>query len=191
MIQRIVSIFLLLALTALLLVGCSGSNNAVSSGSSVKNTGQAMLTINWPQLSRLIPVATNSISITITDGGNFSTAQTINRPTNVPPTSTVTFSPLPPGNLTVTASGYPLPNAVGVAQTTGTAPLIITAGQVAALTLTMNSTITQVVVTPSTPAISIAGAIQLSATPKNSANSIVLVAPGNITWSSVNPAWLP
>jgi len=181
---RIVSICTLLALTALLLVGCGTGNNALRPASATGNTGRAVLTIKWPALDRLIPVASSSIKITITKVGGFSTSQTVARPTNVPPTSTVTFNDLPTGDLSVTASAYPLANAAGIAQATGTAPETISAGQTTYLTLIMNSTITQVLVTPVTPTVVTGGVVTLTATPENIDNNIVLVALGNITWSS-------
>jgi len=181
------SLLTLVILLALLLVGCGSGNNAVSSASTAKLTARAVLTIKWPVLSRLIPVASTSIKITIANDRGFSTSQIVNRPTNVPPTSIVTFNEIAPGNLFVTATAYPLINATGTAQATGTATEVIMDGQTALLTLTMHSTITQVIVTPNIPIIAVTETVQLVATPENSADEMVLVAPGNISWTSSDP----
>jgi hypothetical protein len=189
MIQRIFALFTLLALSVPLIIGCGGGNNTMGSGAATRRTGQALLTIKWPvATTRLIPVATNSIEITIANVSGMLTTQIVNRPSNVPPTSTVTFANLNAGNLTVTATAYPQANAVGIAQATGSAGLTITAGANALLTLTMNTTITQVIVTPSLPILAVAGTTQLVADPQDSAGDTVLVAPGNISWSSANPS---
>jgi hypothetical protein len=189
MLQRIFALFTLLALSLPLLIGCGGGNNTMGSGAAARRTGQAVLTIKWPvATTRLIPVATNSIEISIANASGVLASQTVNRPTNVPPTSTVTFTNLNIGNLTVTATAYPYPSAVGTAQATGTAVETITAGQNALLTLTMNTTITQVIVTPSLPILAVAGTTQMVADPQDSAGDTVLVAPGNISWSSANPS---
>src|ERR1051325_9734486 len=78
------------------LAGCGGGGG-VAGGA----TGRATFTVIWPDRSRLIPLAANSIKIDIVRNGNNVGSQTLPRPAGGGPAS-VSFPLLPTGSLTAT-----------------------------------------------------------------------------------------
>jgi len=173
------SLFLLM-----LLSGCS--TNSVGPGTSTMRTS-ARLTIQWPSSAasagRLVPAATQSIKLVLSDTSGFSTNRVVDRPATGTST-TVTFTNVPVGALTVTATAYPQTGAAGTPLATGTSPLTTVAGQQASITLTMASTIDHLDITSTTLTTPTLGTLQLTATPKDSSGNVVLVAAGNISWTS-------
>ncbi len=182
-------LYAMVAVTLLVLPmlwGCSGDAPIMSQPAPV---GRAAVTIQWPATaasSRLIPVAAQSIKLTISDTTGFSATQTVARPASGN-TSTVNFTNLPVGLLSVSATAYPQAGATGTPQATGTAPVTTLANQQVGLNLTMASTINSLAITSNGLSVSLNGSLQLTATAKDAANSTVLVASGNITWSSAAP----
>src|SRR5690242_17958407 len=122
--------------------GCGGHT-----GSSA--TGRAVLTVNWPKRSRLISVASNSIKATIKLGTQIIASQVLPRPTDGG-TATAAFENLKVGSLTFSATAHPNADGSGVAQAFGSAPLIVSAGQTTQLTVTMDSTIDHLEMSPNT-----------------------------------------
>ena len=147
----------LLLLLSLLLCGCGGGSPV----SKKNGKGAAVFTIKWPSArksTRLIPAASNVIRIQIrgTDANAtlYGTRDTV-RPVTGPLTTMLPFNNLPPGQFTATASAYPdytppqnTPNeslpVQTPAQATATVPLTIADGQTTQSSLTMGTTITQV-----------------------------------------------
>src|SRR5437016_1940426 len=82
------------------LAGCGGG-----APSHRAQTGAAVFTIVWPKRSKLIPMAANSIAITI-NGSGYSAGKTLPRPTQGDQTST-TFDNIPVLDLIATAIAYP------------------------------------------------------------------------------------
>lgn len=139
-------------LASLLLHGCGGSGHGgaapTSSGSSNSaHAAQATVTVNWPArpkasgiATRLIPLASNSITITITQGGHPIAAHTLVRPAgdqavstsytfgNQPPTGSAAGDNLPVGTLTATAAAYPSADGTGTAQASGSITIVTTPG---------------------------------------------------------------
>jgi streptogramin lyase len=159
-----------------LLAGCGGGSRP----SSNTRAGQVVLTVAWPSRSRLIPAASNSIKATLS-GGGVPVSQTL---VITRPQTTVTFSQVPPGALTLTATAYPSTNGTGVAQALGNAPVTVQDGQTANVTVTMDSTIDHVDVTPLAPSIAVGDSIALTATAKDVSGNIVLLSPGKLQWTS-------
>ncbi len=179
-------LIILLALNAILLAGCGDRRPATPQQR--MTTGK--ITLKWPPRGRLIPVAANSVKVEIREMvgesyTDFLAVRVLNRPTEGG-LSTATFDRLPVGSLLVTATAYPDTDAGGVAQ--ATANILDTAiyGSTFVAVLTMASTITQVEVTPGTKKIAVGDTVQLTATPKNDGGEVVLTAPGNITWSTLD-----
>lgn len=171
-----------IACLSVFLASCGGG------GSGSHATGRFALTVKWPEPSRLIPAGSNSIKAVLTAGSTQLGQQILVRPQAGPWTTTVTFSSLQPGSVTLTATAFPNANATGTAQATGSSNAAIVADQTTAITVTMASKITTVDVTPSPSTIQVGGTVQLTATPKDAGGNVVLVAPGNITWVSGAPA---
>ncbi len=168
-----------LAITAML-TGCGGGGeNKLQPQRNVSAT----ITIKWPARSRLIPAAANSVKVVAYNLSGFTAPRVLNRPTEGG-LSTATFDRLPAGWIYFNADAFPQTDAGGVAQATATGSYNGAAGSHINITLTMASTITQVVVAPNNAIVDIDGTLPITATPKNASDEIVLVAPGNITFSS-------
>lgn len=164
------------------LQGCGGGSSATASGS---DTGRATLTIIWPEVTRLIPVAANSITVSFSLNGAVAATQTVARPATGT-TSTVSFDSLPVGALTVTAIAYPTTTGSGVAQASASDTVTITAGQSTPVALTMASTINSVALTPAGPSVAVGATTTLTGTAYNTSNSIVLTSSSTLTWASSN-----
>ena len=186
--------FTLALLACIPLVGCGGgssplrntASSSLSGGDASRATGHAILRVKWParSTSRLIPLAANSVKISVTNNGVEFASTVLVRPTGGGAVaSSYTFANLPPGALTATATAFASADATGTAQATGTAPLVITANLGTPLTLTMNSTVATMTVTGA--ATLNQGATEtLTATAKNAAGDIVLVDAGALSWVS-------
>jgi outer membrane protein assembly factor BamB len=167
------------------LTGCSGGGGTSSSiAPSKSGKGRATLTITWPVRTRLIPVACNSINVEILQGSVVFTQQLVARPVTGNST-TVSFPVLPTGTLTVSATAYPTAGTTGVAQATGSEPLVIQANQNTTFSLTMDSTITHVAIGPA-PLFWNGRTMPLSASAFDANNNMVLTTPTKWNWSSAS-----
>lgn len=165
-----------------LIIGCGGGH---STGIVSRATGRATFTMQWPERSRLIPAAANSIVLTIRQGEKAVASKTLARPASGG-TATAVFEDLPPGDLTTTASAYPQANGTGTAQATASVPLHIQANQNSTFTLTMLTTIVKIELSPDPVVVFTGESRQLTATAKDAADAIVLLSPGKLTWQSSN-----
>jgi hypothetical protein len=174
--MRRVNLFLTIALFFIPACGGGGGQSTV--------TGRAQLTILWPDRSRLIPLAANSIRVEMLQNGAVVAAQLLARPAGG--STTATFDALPTGALSARATAYPEAGGGGIAQANGTVPLVIQVGQTTSFTLTMGSTIDRLELSPPNPTIGVGQSVQLTATAKDAAGSVVLTAPSKLQWSSSN-----
>ena len=172
-------LYLVLLCLVLILAGCGGSG---SSGG--QTAGALSLSVKWPARTRLIPVDSNSIVATLTD----STGKTIGTQTLVRPATTVSFTNLTPGQVTLSASAYPTTDGSGVAQATGSAPATITAGKNSQVTVTMADTIVKVTITPASPTVNVGASTTLTMTAYDAAGDVVLTSPTTTQWKSGTPA---
>lgn len=176
--------FFRLALAAgallLLLTGCGGGMRAVSP---TRTSGSATFTITWPASTRLIPAASASIVVEISNAGAVIARQTLPRPPSGG-AGAANFSLLPVGSLTATATAYPQADGTGTAQARATVPLVIRANQTTNFSLTMGSTIDHLEVTPTRPLVIVGSSQQMGVTAKDAAGSIVLISPSKLQWSS-------
>jgi hypothetical protein len=176
--QNRAAIFFLLLLGLLIMSGCGGGG-----GNNASGTGAASLSITWPTRSRLIPAASNSIRIIFTQNGTILANQLVPRPATGG-TSSITVNNLKVGALIMAATAYPNADGTGVAQATGTSTINIADNQTTSVTLTMNSTIDHLEVTPS-PLNVVAGSnVQVVATAKDASGAVVLTTPGKFTFNS-------
>jgi len=208
-------------LCSCLFSGCAGTGDNSSTNQSqgmpngsatnqpqvaTNDSARAQLTIIWASQSsaqansehiKLIPRASNAITITITNSSTLSTSQTVTSQTVSSPgygnTSTVIFDALPVGTFTVTATAYPDASGTSVAQAKGTATLATQAGQTATLAITMASTIDHLVITSTTTTLPLGSTLPLTVTAYDATGAIVLVGNsylwqcGTPTIVSVNP----
>ena len=202
--KRIVACMFMVGM-ALLFAGCgggkSGSNN--SQTTTARQTGQATFTIAWPaankhagHTSRVIPDSVAAIRITITNGSAIVGDKLFPRPDQGGQTAAA-ISGLPAG-VPLTATVYAFPNAAGTGVPVAQAaiPITIVANQnTQAPTITLNSAIDHVDVAPGTLlavgqslttsgqplSVTVGQTLPLLATPRDSSNNVVLIAPGNLS----------
>lgn len=174
--------FLALLLAVLFAAGCSSQTQDYNPATG----GKVQFTFQWPAPTKLLPANTNSIRVDISSGSGVVASKVVDRPASGG-TTTVLFESLPVGNLVATATAFPQTGAQGVPVATGSVSFTTIAGQtVTAPTINMTSTITRVEVTPANSSIQIGQSTTLTATARDAAGNVVLVAPNSLTWSSDN-----
>jgi Tol biopolymer transport system component len=142
------------------------------------------LTVKWPDRSRLIPLAANSINTTLFKGETQVGHQLLARPAGNATETTVNFQNVPAGSVTLHADAFPAADGSGIMQAGGSATVTVVAGQTAQVTVTMGSTIARVAITPPNPTVNVGSTTQLTMTAFNQADEIVLTSPSKITWQS-------
>lgn len=167
--------------------GCGGSGGSTAAptntGVSLQSgTTRATVAIQWParEETRLIPVASNSVKVTITNGAAFTTTQIIARPA-----ASATFENLPPGTLTITAEAFSDAAASVIpAQAGGVQTVTAVADEPFAINLTMNSTIDHLTLTQSAQRIAVGQIGGFDVTAQDAAGNLVLTGPSIWQWSS-------
>lgn len=161
---------------AVSLSGCGGG-----SAVSVASTGRATVSIVWPDVTRLIPAAAGSVTVTFYQGTTALFSQTVARPSSGS-TSALTFDSLPTGTLNVGAVAFPNADGTGTAQASAATTAAISAGQTTAIGLTMASTIASLGATPASPSVAVGATTALVATAKDASGNAVLTSA--LSWSS-------
>lgn len=183
-----IGVRLLIALCAtLLMAGCGGwvGSRLGSGQTSISNRGKAEIRFVWPERSRLIPLAANSIRLRLSNA-NQTYTQVVNRPTAVGSNATpIVFDPIEVGDYTVTAEAFPQADATGTIQAAGTTSISVTQGQNTTFTVTMLSQVATVTVTGPSGTILIGDNKIFTARAFNSSNVEVLV--DNSTWQWTAP----
>ncbi len=157
---------------------CNGCGGGGSSPQQASGRGALVFRVIWPAPSRLIPVASQSIAVTLKDSSNNPAgSQVIQKPA-----TQVTFSNLVSGSYTATATAFPNTNGTGTAQATGNAPFTINIGKTTNLTVTMNTTIVRLTVTPANPNLLARHNLQLTATAYDIKGNVVLISPSTLNW---------
>lgn len=165
-------------LCLLILTGCSGGRGKSASPSTAERS--MVFAVNWPDRSRLIPRAAESVQVMVYRDGNTVASAILNRPANGGSTR-VTLPRLPVGRLVATATAYPASNASGTAQATGTAQVNAQPGQPFSLTVEMDSTIDSIGITADRSSVFLGDSLQLTATAKDRNGNIVLTG-DTIRW---------
>jgi hypothetical protein len=135
----------------------------------------------------LIPVDSESIQITLTQGGATVGQALIARPTNGA-TATTTFASVPVGTVQVAAVALPNADGSGVAQAVAQTTVSVIADQTTTIPLTLASTIDHLNISPPAPVLGAGESEALTATAVDASGEIVLTSPSTITWSSDNTA---
>lgn len=143
------------------------------------------LSIKWPKSStsasrpsKLIPSASNAITVEIYKGATLINSKTIARPT-IGDTSTIDFEALPIGTLTITATSYPDSDGTGVAQARGTTQVTTEIRKTSNIKITMESTIDHIGIYPNNIFIGVGESQILTPTAYDKDGAIVLV---DTTW---------
>lgn len=166
------------------LTGCGGAS---SLSTAATTTGRATLAITWPETTRLIPTAANSITVRFLQGSTVVATQTVARPSSGN-TSTVTFDSLPLGSLTVVASAYPNADGSGIAQASATTTAVIASGQTTTVGITMVSTISTLSASVGSSSLAQGATTSITANAKDASNNTVLISSGTLSYSSSNTA---
>jgi len=190
-----------LASCALLsLYGCGGGSPAGGTGSGGAQRGALKVTVQWPAArsaarsagSRLIPADTVAIGVkATTDDGTEVRAAVLARPPAGVNTTSSTLDQLPVGHVTVTATAFPAmfgANPGGTPQATGSISATVVFNQtVQTPPLVMNTTITNLAITPPSPTLMAGGApATLSVTANDKDGNAVMTVPSNFQWVSDN-----
>ncbi len=162
--------------------GCGAGSRGLSGSPTM---GRATFTVIWPGQKRLIPNASSSIVIQITNSGTVVASQTLARPSGGGTTS-ASFPALPIGQLSATATAYPQLDGTGVAQADATVPIVTQANKTTNITISMVSTIDHIELSPSPATVQVGKSLDLSATAKDAAGEVVSIVITNLTWGLIN-----
>ena len=176
---------LLFALLVLSLLGCGGGSSSTQTGA--KGVSRAVVTVRWPDRSRVVPAAANSLQISIMDGATPVSSQLAVRPA-AGGTATVSFDSLPVGNFAIAATAFPQADGTGTPLAAASAPLALLAGQTTTFSLTLASTIDHLELTAPANQITSGATLALGVTAKDATGAVVLLTPGKLTWTSSQPA---
>jgi hypothetical protein len=179
-------------LAGILLAGCGGGSTLAPATGSTATIAGATFTVKWPErASRYIPSQANAIEVVITDGETEIARNYTMRPEHGG-TSTINFPLLPAGTLTATAKAYSYyyPGEMmsqGVLAV-GTGALVTHSHQVAAITLTMATTIDHLAIAPSAFLFSVGAQRNLTVTAVDATDAWVLQMPNQqLAWSYSTP----
>ncbi len=167
---------LLLTLALAFLVGCGG-------GSSNSATGRVSFKVIWPEKTRLIPEATQSIRVRL-EGPNSYDQQAILQRTEGQTEATCDWRDLDPGQYTLHAEAYPNADASGVILASGSAGVMVESGVNKQVIVVMNSTIVRIEVTPNPATVYVGEQVQLTATAYDAQDNVVLLTPGKLQWGT-------
>jgi hypothetical protein len=179
-------LLLLLAIvySLLLLQGCGGGGGGKANNPNTPpadSRGTLQVQVTWPDRSRLIPLAANSLKIRVMRNNQLLQEAVLPRPQN-----SRTFTNLAPGAITVIAEAFPNADGTGVAQATATVNDQIRAEQTTTITLNPASTIASLQISPTNPSLLMGETLNLSVVARNAANEVVLTTPTTVTWFSDN-----
>ncbi len=171
----------LLFASLILLAGCGGGG----SGPASTPLGKAVFTVTWPDAARLVPVAANSVRITLT-GGSFTVSQVLTRPATGN-TATATFDAVPVGQLLATAAAFPTTDGTGTPQAFASLPITVEPNVIAHADLTMASTIDHLEITPPVATLTAGDNLQLIMAARDRNGAVVFTSPSTIQWVSSAP----
>jgi len=175
--QRSIFALLVVFFGVALFPGCGGDSGPAP--------GSATVNITWPTRTRLIPAASEAITLNLYNGSQLLASQLAVRPPN-PGTTTYTFYKLPSTLLTLRAVAYPNADASGVVQASGTVQFTPQVGMTTTINLSLNSAIDHVAMVPAVPSLPIGAHLPLSLTAYDASGNVVLTQPEKITYQSAN-----
>ncbi|MHB9108395.1 MAG: Ig-like domain-containing protein [Armatimonadota bacterium] len=169
--------FLILGLLSFL-AGCGGGSTPAPAG-----FGNIAVTVDWPERTRAIPYAANSLAFTVRDaGGNTLAAATLNRPE-----TSLLFTNLPSAKVTLAATAHPQLDGGGTSQASGGKTVTVQADQTVSVTFTTaDSTVTSLQIVPNPVTLQQGQTVGLVAIAQDEAARAVLVTPATLSWSSDN-----
>jgi formylglycine-generating enzyme required for sulfatase activity len=163
--------------------GGKGSGQPLGQGPGETARGSALVTMYWPEATRLVPAAANCVQISVSkSGGELIGTHNIARPASGFGTVSITFESLPAETVVFTAAAYPNSDATGTPQTRGSVSVQIKPNGSTDVNLTMGTTIARVGITPENPSVSVGNTVSLAATAYDSEDRIVLTSGTKWQW---------
>jgi len=175
---RAIFLLSLSGIAVMLLIGCSGTSQP-----QVNTSGRALITIQWPDRTRMIPIAANTIQINILQGTTIIASHVVDRPATGT-TSAQVFLNLPLGQLTATAAAFASNDTTATPLATGSTTLLITANAQTTFSIRMGSTITSLQLTPLTQTLQLAQSVALGVSAYDSQHDLVLVTNASLLWTA-------
>ncbi|MBV6459219.1 MAG: hypothetical protein HONBIEJF_02364 [Fimbriimonadaceae bacterium] len=169
--------------SAWMLSGCGGSGGA----STQTETSDIVIEIQWPEQSRLIPEASQSIRVSAIGNGSLRSETVVPRPSGGEGTTTTNLTNLPAGPVRVTATAHPTADGTGVTQAGAETLVTLASGEKRSVALTLASTIERLEVQPKTVLLDLGASKTLVMTALSRDNEIVLLSSNKIQWSIVGP----
>ncbi len=142
--------------------------------------------VQWPEPSRLIPEATRSVQVELSDAGGFRTYRVVNRPTSGT-VSTIVFVGLAPGAVDYSATAFPEVDAQGVAVAAATGRVTLATGQRTDVRLDLASTIERIDIVPAEATVRVGATRSFAATARDADGDAVPTSTGRVSWSSSDP----
>lgn len=176
----------------LLTSGCGGGNSSTTQSDATRATGSVTMTVKWPRPdgTRKIPLAANSITVTITGASGAPQTRTVARPADGSP-SPITFTNLPlKGDYVLTGAAFASTDGSGtaLAKASTTIQLTVTDNK-KSVALDLATTIVRLEVSPRPISLSIEGAntsLTLSVAGFDAATGGNLVPVSTVTYSIAN-----
>ena len=168
---------LLPLLLALFVAGCGGGG-----GHSSPVTGRFVVRFAWPSpKGRVIPTTAQSIVVQVKQGSTVTNSALI-----TPSTPTASFSEVPTGTVTGSATAYPAADGTGTALASAQTTQTVASNGSGSVDLTMASTIDHMVLTPNPINLALLGILtqQTTVTAYDASNNVVLVSPTDLTYSA-------
>jgi WD40 repeat protein len=169
--------YILFFILILVVFACGGG-----SGSSSGSAGKIFISIKWPQATKGIPVASNSIEIILKD----SKGVVVQNPLIVKPAEQWVSDSLANGSYSLSAIAFPTTQGTGVRQAVGSAEVTLREGQNQNVNLVMGTTVKSVTLKSSGNTLDVDKTMELVAECKDEQGSTVLVDPSTLHWNSTN-----
>jgi hypothetical protein len=156
------------------------------------------MSIEWPEQTRLVPIASKSVVISILvtkgEGEDAVTERIDQRIVSRPPTGNMSNveMKLPSTKLTIQADACPSEDGTGNVQATGQKVVDIPESQTVTVGITMVTRIQQVKMTPNPDGTSmvVGNGASVDASAESDGNVLVVTSPSKWTWTSSDPAIL-
>lgn len=143
--------------------------------------------MQWPARSRLIPLAANSIKISVARDEIVIADKLLVRSGETASSQSALIEQLPPGTVVIRAQALPSLDGSGTPQAEGTKSATLEQGKTTIVSLTLGSTIDRVVVSPTEITTTVNSSAVATATALDSSGAVVLTHPSKWTWSTAAP----
>ncbi|MGC4045954.1 MAG: Ig-like domain-containing protein [Armatimonas sp.] len=156
-------------------------------GGQIAATGRATVSVTWPESSRLIPQAANSIQVTLIHEASVVGTAILERPVGGG-SAQASFENLPVGQFQIVATAHPQAGAAGTAQASAISDVAVEANQTTAIKMTLASTIVRGSISPASTTLNVGQTVTLTGAFENTQHQAVFVSTATLQWRSQTPA---